>query len=248
MKRCKGSSSSSSSSSSSVLEVLGEGMVLVDDNHFQSLPVQQGGASSVINSTSLLRLQVEYVRELDNTSSGVVQRLRVRLGEGEGSSLEVGRSDVDVGVDLQQVVKCQGGGCYLGIIGTGLQLSNSREREGEGEGSSVGLGVELVRVHYKGKGAMHSYPVASPLTATKYPDSFVRIEAEMNQFRSWLHLRLHFQVPSCFRIVFDADSITSYERLFSSIMKVIYRINILTLPLPLFYSLQCGITTDPIDR
>jgi Gamma tubulin complex component C-terminal len=38
--------------------------------------------------------------------------------------------------------------------------------------------------------------------------------------RAWMNLKLQFRVPPLFTIVFDADAMGAYERLFTTLMKV----------------------------
>ena len=47
-----------------------------------------------------------------------------------------------------------------------------------------------------------------------------RLEKEVSQFRAWMNLKLTFRFPSLFKIIFDSDAMSAYERLFTLIMKV----------------------------
>ena len=42
---------------------------------------------------------------------------------------------------------------------------------------------------------------------------------QVTQLRTWMGLKLQLAVPAMFRILFDADAIAVYERVFSSLMK-----------------------------
>ena len=84
------------------------------------------------------------------------------------------------------------------------------------------LGIELTTLEFGSKGALASYPVASAFTSAKYPETFSKLEKQLLQFRAWMNLKLQFRVPDLFKIVFDADAMGAYERIFSSVMKVRY--------------------------
>lgn len=78
----------------------------------------------------------------------------------------------------------------------------------------------MFSLSFVGRVAMSNYPVASPFTTTRFPDTFLRIEAEVSQFRAWMNLKLLVQLPPMFKVIFDPETIASYERIFSLIMKV----------------------------
>jgi hypothetical protein len=61
---------------------------------------------------------------------------------------------------------------------------------------------------------------ASSLTFARHPDVFSRIEREVAQVRAWMGLKLQLVFPPMFRVIFDAEAVSSYERIFSAIMKV----------------------------
>jgi hypothetical protein len=50
--------------------------------------------------------------------------------------------------------------------------------------------------------------------------SFDRLEKELNQFRAWMVLKIQFRFPPLFKIIFDAEALGSYERIFTALMKV----------------------------
>ena len=77
------------------------------------------------------------------------------------------------------------------------------------------LGCSLV-----GRSTQTTYPVASAYTCARYPDTFSRLQREMERLRAWTNLKLQLSLPSLFRVIFDADAVSGYERIFAAIMKV----------------------------
>eukprot|EP01033_Poteriospumella_lacustris_P004996 gene4998-3570_t len=71
-----------------------------------------------------------------------------------------------------------------------------------------------------GKGSLYSYPVCSPFTSARYPDTFLQLEREVSKIRAWMHLKLQIHFPAVFTVIFDVDSKRNYERVFSLVMKV----------------------------
>ena len=61
---------------------------------------------------------------------------------------------------------------------------------------------------------------ACPYTVSRYPETSVRLEKELNQLRSWLNIQLHVRFPPVFHIVFDTEALSAYQRLFSLLMKI----------------------------
>jgi hypothetical protein len=78
----------------------------------------------------------------------------------------------------------------------------------------------LTRLHFEGKGSLYSYPVCSPFTSARYPDTFLQLEREVSRIRAWMHLKMHVHFPSIFTVIFDADSKRNYERVFGLVMKI----------------------------
>lgn len=72
----------------------------------------------------------------------------------------------------------------------------------------------------RSRGALATYPVASPFTSARHPDTFARLEQEVAQIRAWLGVHLQFRFPSMFTIIFDSEALSAYERIFSFVMKV----------------------------
>ena len=143
--------------------------------------------------------------------------------------------DVEVAADIGTLVRCQGGNCFVGVIGSGIVLSphtSTSTLSSSSQGVELGttgaranrcndaFHVDMFSLSFVGRGAMSNYPVASPYTTTRFPDTFLRIEAEVSQFRAWMNLKLLVQLPPMFKVIFDPETIVSYERIFSLIMKV----------------------------
>lgn len=78
----------------------------------------------------------------------------------------------------------------------------------------------ILRMHFEGKGSLYSYPVCSPFTSARYPDTFLQLEREVSKIRAWMHLKLQIHFPAVFTVIFDVDSKRNYERVFSLVMKV----------------------------
>jgi len=62
--------------------------------------------------------------------------------------------------------------------------------------------------------------VASPYTMSRHKDTFVRLEKELGQLRGWLGIQLHFTFPPIFNIIFDAEALGAYRRLFSLLLRI----------------------------
>ena len=125
-------------------------------------------------------------------------------------------------------MRCQGGNCFVGTVGSGIVLlphtlpPSSSFHTNATHSTGNAFHVDLFSLSFVGRGAMSNYPVASPFTTTRFPDTFLRIEAEVSQFRAWMNLKLLVQLPPMFKVIFDPETIVSYERIFSLIIKVDY--------------------------
>ncbi len=172
----------------------------------------------------------------ENSGGSVVYSLRARVDDSSrappaspaATALRNGNAasvdwDLDVPLDLPSHVKCQGGQAYVSLEGEGLVFSSSRS-SGDAAGSAgapaSSFSTQVLSLDFSGKGALSTYPVASPLTFTRYPDTFARIQTEVDRIRAWMHMKLQLSFPPMFRVIFDADAVTCYERIFSAIMKV----------------------------
>lgn len=59
-----------------------------------------------------------------------------------------------------------------------------------------------------------------PLTSLLHASLTISLEREVSQFRAWMNLKLSFHFPALFKIIFDSEAMSAYERLFTTIMKV----------------------------
>ncbi len=186
-----------------------------------------------VKDTSSFTLDIEYLREIKTISSEsmahqIAYTLRARVSPHSGDW------DISIPMDLANYVKLTGGLVYMGLIGSGLVVQvddtissrSTASTSGTNETnviSSKSIGVitfviESANLH--GNGALTTYPVASPYTSTRYPDTFLRLNQELNKFRTWMNLKLVFVIPSIFKIIFDSDAIYGYERVFNTLMKI----------------------------
>ena len=191
------------------------------DNQFD-LPVKSG--------ISPLVLEVEYGRELKPggptaspsvTSLVVVYSLRARLKEHsklEKSTIIDDKWDLVLPIDLTNYTKLSGGLSQIGLVGSGICFEDSISENNSGERKNFDISVASIT--FEGKGALATYPVASPFTSTRYPDTFLRLESELKDLKYWMNLKLQLEIPSIFRIIFDNEALGKYERVFSTLVKV----------------------------
>lgn len=181
---------------------------------------------------------MEFSRELNTTgqmrvgsprASAVVYTMKIRLCESGATESHSDNTpwDIAVPLDLAMYVKCTGGQAYVGVLASGLRFKSfdplkSSEYGDLQESPDSTCNFQIFSLAFKGKGVLTTYPVASPFTSTRFPDTFLRLETELSQFRSWMNLKLKINVPTRFKTVFDAESLGNYERMFTYIMKVIF--------------------------
>lgn len=127
--------------------------------------------------------------------------------------------DISCLLDLSHYVKMQGGYATIGLAGSGVVLETPRQPSAPSLLKSL-FKIDVYSMNFQGRGTLATYPVASPSTATRYPDTFLRLETEVGQIRAWLGIHLKFKFPVVFGIVFDSEALAGYERLYSFIMKV----------------------------
>jgi len=191
------------------------------DNQFD-LPVRSG--------ISPLVLEVEYGRELKPagptaspsvTSLVVVYSLRARLKEHsklEKSTIIDDKWDLILPIDLTNYTKLSGGLSQIGLVGSGICFEDTINENNSGERQN--FDVSVASITFEGKGALATYPVASPFTSTRYPDTFLRLESELKDLKYWMNLKLQLEIPSIFRVIFDNEALGKYERVFSTLVKV----------------------------
>lgn len=190
-------------------------------------------ASSTTNFTTAARTTVNMMGE-------VSYRLRVRLIDTDAINTESvnnnagsGHWDLDLPIDLAMFVKLQGGQAWLGTVASGLIIQqpealtilSSVATDGSNNRSVMKMAAfdsTLHTMQFEGKGTLHSFPVCSPYTSARYPDTFLRLEEEMAKMRTWLQLKVQVQLPPLFQVIFDAESMRHYERIFALLMKVMH--------------------------
>jgi hypothetical protein len=80
--------------------------------------------------------------------------------------------------------------------------------------------IHCMTIDFHCGGALNSYPVASPFTSARHPETAIKIGEEVEKMKAWLTLRLRVTIPPVFGVVFDPDAIGVYERFFSMLMKI----------------------------
>lgn len=128
-------------------------------------------------------------------------------------------------LDVSTHVKCQGGQAFVSLDAAGLLLSSAihgsyKDRNEDKSGPAPCFFYQVHSLDISGKGVLSTYPVASPSTFSRYPDTFARIQNEVDKVRAWMQLKLQLSFPPMFRVIFDADAVGCYERIFAAIMKV----------------------------
>jgi hypothetical protein len=182
-----------------------------------------------------------------NSLGSVVYLLRVRLIQKITGRTEITPPkgwDIEIPIELGSVVRLQGGNATIGVFGSGIIIEESAyksnplsQQESNIQSSSPPLSAssssssssssscfsfQVLKFEFKSKSALMSYPVASSFTSIRYPSTYARIEAMLSNYRRWMNLKLKYQLPSIFKIIFDNDSISTYERIFSMLIKVLY--------------------------
>lgn len=145
-------------------------------------------------------------------------------------------------MEMSTFLRLQGGRCFVGMIASGVVLTattaghdnsvnkassravdstnNNWWRLPEVKPQSI-FGINLFRLSFLSSSMVSTNPIASSYTTTRHPETFTHIENELNQIKAWMNLKLKLSIPPIFSILFDSDAVGIYERLFSSLMKVI---------------------------
>ena len=143
------------------------------------------------------------------------------------------RWDCECVLDLDKQLRLFGGQSNVSIVSSGLDYSplnalNSKSQRGESRNESEKLKTPSGSVFFTVSAftfscrgtSLSTYPVASSVTSSRYPQTFSWMESKLGQFRTWMNLRLNFKFPSVFGVVVDADAVTTYGRIFSALIKV----------------------------
>jgi hypothetical protein len=154
----------------------------------------------------------------------VVYSLRARLKERsklEKTSDTDQKWDLIIPFDLTNYSKLSGGLSQIGIVGSGLCFEESSiDTSIDTTEGKKNFDITVTSITFEGKGALATYPVASPFTSTRYPDTFLRLESELKGLKYWMNLKLQLEIPSIFRVIFDSEALGKYERVFSTLVKV----------------------------
>ncbi len=152
--------------------------------------------------------------------------------------------DLEIPIDLAVYVKCQGGQSWTGVVSSAVVLdqhNQSLSTNAAGTAGTAGSGTTLPwhrnsstsnqdlvsfstiihNLHFDSKNSLFAFPVCSPFTSARYPDTYLKMEEEVSKMKSWINLKLQFNFPTLFKVIFDSESIRNYERVFTLIMKVI---------------------------
>lgn len=65
-----------------------------------------------------------------------------------------------------------------------------------------------------------SSSMVSAFTKAHHIDTASKLTNELQQFRAWMNLRLHVNTPQILSVLFDEESMTVYENMFSLLLKV----------------------------
>jgi hypothetical protein len=166
--------------------------------------------------------------------SSIVYVLRARLSQAKQHGHQEARADfqekwdveaeVDIGKYLR--VQGQGGRSFVGAVGYGALFSDARKpyqtrTEDEDRIMYTGvLGTELTSFDFRSNDTLNTYPIASPFTAARFPEARSRLAEEVSRLKAWMSLGLKLHVPPALRVLFDADALRTYERIFSLLLKV----------------------------
>jgi hypothetical protein len=143
-------------------------------------------------------------------------RTAARLGS-NGGEADWG---LEVPVTISNHVKCQGGQAFTGLDAAGVNFTAPSSSHAEAASSSAAFSFQVTQTQFSGKGTLSTYPVTSAPTAARHPDTAARVQTEVDRVRAWMHVKLNLHFPPMFRVIFDADAVTCYERVFGVIMKV----------------------------
>lgn len=128
--------------------------------------------------------------------------------------------DVQAKLDLGHYLRLQGGTGTAGFTAAGLHLPSSSGDPGTGAiAPSFGVFVTELTFEERSKGA-GSRVSACPYTISRFPETHARLDKELAQIRSWMNIQLRVRFPAVFHIIFDAEALSAYQRLFSLIMKI----------------------------
>lgn len=206
--------------------------------YFRDLSKTSDSMASVAGGASTLGASA-----LQSVVNGIRVRLRERSSVGGSAAAAAAASaasahwDVECLLDLDKSLRLLGGQGYVSVVGAGLfhkesgtQGSIAADDDTKGSPSKrFSTSQQETSLFYfnlssfgfacRGS-SLSTYPVASALTSSRFPETFTWLDARLAQYRSWMSLKLVFKFPSVFGIVVDSDAVYSYSRVFSSLIKV----------------------------
>jgi hypothetical protein len=161
------------------------------------------------------------------SATGVYYTMKVRVIESSSSaspqkSQQRGLAasdtwDVSTSLEIPNYLKLQGGEATLGLTSSGLLIPDT---EITAEGLPSSFGTYITSLQFDAKTSLDAYPVASPFTISRYPETYVRLEKELGQIRAWLGIQLRVAFPPIFHVIFDSEALAAYQRLFSLLMRI----------------------------
>lgn len=160
-----------------------------------------------------LHLAVEYSKDKGSASFTMRARLLVSVADKDGGASSGAKWDVALPLDLGQHLRLGSAKLIsIGVVGSMIRADNR-----------VVLDPATVLLHsvcVESISLAAAYPSASPFTAARFPDTCTRLQKEIDGIRAWMGLSLEVQLPPLFRTVFNSEAVSSYQRLFSSTIKV----------------------------
>ena len=138
---------------------------------------------------------------------------------------------------LENHVRVRAGKCCVGVVGSGLALSQLPTAGGLSEipvppplgstesdvveASSFYFDVSSLEFRCHGSGSTQS-PAASPYLSSRYPLVYAKLDSILTRYKYWANLKMSFgdSIPSVFSALFDSESLKSYGSVFTFLMKV----------------------------
>ena len=164
--------------------------------------------------------------------------LRTQQQEADPYAMPTDKWELTHPLTVANHVKCQSGQAYVGIDAVGLLLprhsnmmvhtastteNSTVDNAADGDTPISSFAVRILQLSLISQGALGTTnPVTSAATATRHPETAACILEEVNRVRAWMNMKLQLNFPPMFRVIFDADAVAGYERIFSVIMKVQY--------------------------
>ena len=103
-----------------------------------------------------------------------------------------------------------------------ISSSSSSSSSSSGDNNMIcsSYSFKLYSLSYQSNNTINTYPITSSYTSSRYPDTYLYIQKEINQFRCWMNIKLKLLFPPMFKVIYDRDSVNNYEKIFTFIMRV----------------------------